>query len=227
MTGALVSPFLFRPVALVTPDGKPPDPKSLAVNIAERFKGCAPIEIAERDLESARDAVLQLGWKAAGEKVSHAAAVLADVPKKCGPTPFSQKEEAWEQLLDRVAVSSHVDKAAALVAGLEVQALADRNELPAGDEFHVTVRARCRARRVAGWWIRNLCRQRDWWSASAKVTWEKASPIRFECRKRLHHRSISSPVTRVQILKAEICRKRLLVRSVGAVPAGRPRVPLS
>ena len=60
MTGALVSPFLFRPVALVTPDGKPPDPKSLAVNIADRFKGCAPIEIAERDLESARGAVMQL-----------------------------------------------------------------------------------------------------------------------------------------------------------------------
>src|SRR5438477_964372 len=145
ITGFLASSFLLRPIALIREDGKLPEPKSLAVNIAERFKGCAPIEIADRDLESARGAVLQLAWKAAGEKVSRAAAVLADVPKKCGPTPFSQKEEAWEQLLDRVAVSSRVDRAARLVAGLDAQALADRNNVTAGDEFHVVARARCRA----------------------------------------------------------------------------------
>ncbi len=144
ITGFLSSTFLLRPIALVAEGGKPFDPKSLAVGIAERFKGCTPVEIADRDLESARTAVLQLGWKSAGEKVSHAAALLDDAPKKCGPTPYSQKEEAWEQLLDRTAVAARISKAARLVAGLDVTALADRNDVSAGEEFHVAVHARCR-----------------------------------------------------------------------------------
>ena len=141
----LGSTFLQRPIAVHREDGKPFDPKSLAVTIAERFKGCTPIELADRDLESSRGAVLQLDWKRAGEKISHAAALLDDAPKKCGPTPFSQKEEAWEQLLDRTATSSRIDKAAALVAGLDVSVLADRNNVTAGEEFHVLTHARCRA----------------------------------------------------------------------------------
>ena len=141
----LGSTFLQRPIAVHREDGKPIDPKSLAVTIAERFKGCTPIELADRDLESARGAVLQLDWKRAGEKISHAAALLGDAPKKCGPTPFSQKEEAWEQLLDRTAASSRIDKAATLVAGLDVSVLADRNNVTAGEEFHVLTHARCRA----------------------------------------------------------------------------------
>ena len=144
ITGFLASSFLLRPIALIREDGQPLDAKSLAVNIAERFKGCTPIEIADRDLESARAAVLQLAWKNAGEKVSHAAAVLEDAPKKCGPTPYSQKEEAWEQLLDRTAAAARINKVAKLVAGLDVTATADRNNIAAGGEFHVLVHARCR-----------------------------------------------------------------------------------
>ena len=144
ITGFLASTFLLRPIALTSEDGKPFDPRSLAVGIAERFKGCTPIEIADRDLESARVAVLQLAWKSAGERVSHAAALLDDAPKKCGPTPYSQKEEAWEQLLDRTAAASRISKAARLVAGLDANAIADRNDLAAGEEFHVVAHARCR-----------------------------------------------------------------------------------
>jgi LmbE family N-acetylglucosaminyl deacetylase len=145
ITGFLASGFLLRPIALIREDGKPLEAKSLAVDIAERFRGCTPIEIADRDLESARVAVLQLAWKNAGEKVSHAAALLEDAPKKCGPTPYSQKEEAWEQLLDRNALAARISKAARLVAGLQVTAIADRNNIAAGGEFHVTAHARCRA----------------------------------------------------------------------------------
>ncbi len=145
ITGFLGSSFLQRPIALRREDGKPFDPKSLAVGIAERFKGCTPIELADRDLESSRGAVLQLDWKRAGEKISHAAALLGDAPKKCGPTPYSQKEEAWEQLLDRAAATLRVDKAARFVAGLDVNVLADRNDVTAGDEFRIAAHARCRA----------------------------------------------------------------------------------
>ena len=144
ITGFLASTFLLRPIALITEDGKAFDPRSLAVGIAERFRSCTPIEIADRDLESAHAAALQLAWKSAGEKVSHAAALLDDAPKKCGPTPYSQKEEAWEQLLDRTAASARITKAAELVAGLDVNAIADRNDLAAGEEFHVVTHARCR-----------------------------------------------------------------------------------
>ncbi len=144
ITGFLGSSFLLRSIALIREDGKPFDPKSLAVNISERFKGCTPIELADRDLEASREAVLQLAWKRAGEKISHAAALLDDAPKKCGPTPFSQKEEAWEQLLDRTAASSRIDRAATLIAGLDVTALADRNNVTEGEEFRVVTHARCR-----------------------------------------------------------------------------------
>ena len=144
ITGFLNSIFLLRPIALLREDGKPLDLNSLAVDVSERFKGCTPIEIADRDLESARAAVLQLQWKVAGEKVSHAAALVEDAPKKCGPTPYSQKEEAWEQLLDRAAMSSRIAKAARLIAGMDVSALADRNNVTAGEEFHVTAHASCR-----------------------------------------------------------------------------------
>ena len=144
ITGFLGSSFLLRSIGLIREDGKPFDPKSLAVNISERFKGCTPIELADRDLEASREAVLQLAWKRAGEKISHAAALLGDAPKKCGPTPFSQKEEAWEQLLDRAAASSRIDRAAALIAGLDVTALADRSNLTEGEEFRVVTHARCR-----------------------------------------------------------------------------------
>ncbi len=68
ITGFLGSSFLLRSIALIREDGKPFDPKSLAVNISERFKGCTPIELADRDLEGAREAVLQLAWKRAGKK---------------------------------------------------------------------------------------------------------------------------------------------------------------
>jgi len=144
ITGFLASSFLQRPIALFSEDGKAPDPKSFAVSLAERFKGCAPIQEADRDLSEARVAALQLAWKDAGEKVSNAADLLDEAPKKCGPTPYAQKEEAWEQLLDRSGANARVARAAKLVAGLDVNALADRNDLAVGEEFHVTVHASCR-----------------------------------------------------------------------------------
>src|SRR5438477_2333922 len=144
ITGFLASSFLQRPIALIGEDGKPLDPKSFSLNLTDRFKGCAPIEEADRDLRAARAAVLQLAWKEAGEKVSHAADLLDEAPKKCGPTPYSQKEEAWEQLLDRSGANARVAKAAKRVAGLDISALADRNDVSAGEEFHVSVHASCR-----------------------------------------------------------------------------------
>jgi hypothetical protein len=62
------SNFLQRPIAVDREDGKPIDPKSLAVTIAERFKGCTRLNSRIEILESARGAVLQLDWKRAGEK---------------------------------------------------------------------------------------------------------------------------------------------------------------
>jgi LmbE family N-acetylglucosaminyl deacetylase len=145
MTGFLASTFFLRPIAVVPEDGKPFDPKTLAVNLTDRFKGCAPIEQSDRELEMARNSVLQLAWKDAGEKVSRAADLLEEAPKKCGPTPYSQNEEAWEQLLDRTAAGLRVEKAARMIAGADLNALADRNDLAAGEDFHVAVRAGCRA----------------------------------------------------------------------------------
>lgn len=144
ITGFLASPFFQRPVALKREDGTLLDATTLAVALPDRFKGCNSIENADRELAKARLAALQLSWKEAGEKINRAAEQLDESPKKCGATPFSQREEAWEQLLDRSAAAARIERAARLIAGLDISALADRNDLAAGEEFHVTVRARCR-----------------------------------------------------------------------------------
>ncbi len=47
-------------------------------------------------------------------------------------------------MLDRTAAASRIGKAARLVAGLGVNALADRNDLATGEEFHVVAHAQCR-----------------------------------------------------------------------------------
>jgi LmbE family N-acetylglucosaminyl deacetylase len=144
ITNFLSSPFFLRPISLVREDGQPVDPKSLAVNLRERFKNCEPMEKADRELLAARADVLQLEWKDAGEKVSRAAEYVDEAPKKCGAAPTIQREEAWEQQLDRSETGNRIERAAASVAGMNVTAIADRNDLTAGEEFHVAARARCR-----------------------------------------------------------------------------------
>jgi hypothetical protein len=47
--------------------------------------------------------------------------------------------------LDRAAPSQRIERAARLIAGLDVNVLADRNDLAEGEDFRVAVHAKCRA----------------------------------------------------------------------------------
>lgn len=142
ITGFLNSPFLLRPIALKREDGKPFEPKSLAVGIEAGFSGCQLIQVLNTEMEKARAAVLQLDWKKAGEAVGKAATILAEAEEKCNPGPASN--EAWARKQDYLALEGRLGQVAQLVAGLEVRALADRNNLTAGEKFHISVRASCR-----------------------------------------------------------------------------------
>ena len=148
ITGFIGSPFLLRPIGLIREDGQPLDPTSLAVRLTAEFKGCVGVEAADRELESARVAVLQLAWKEAGEEISLAASNSDEAIKTCRTFGDGQKHNAIEGIdrwLDLVLVKLRIGKAAQLIAGVDVSALADRNDLTAGEVFHITERARCRA----------------------------------------------------------------------------------
>jgi len=148
ITGFIGSPFLLRPIGLIREDGQPLDPTSLAEGFTAEFNGCTAIEVADRELESARVAVLQLAWREAGNRISAAASKSDEAIKGCKSFEDGQKHrmiEAIDRLLDLVRVKIRIGEAAKLIAGIDVSALADRDDLTAGDEFHITVRARCRA----------------------------------------------------------------------------------
>ena len=140
ITGFVSSPFFLRPVALRREDGKPFDPSSLAVGIAGGFSGCQSIQALDKELERTRAAVLQLDWKTAGESVGHAASVLEESARKCNPGP----NEARARKQDYLALNARLEQVARLVAGVDIRALADRNNLSAGEKFHISVRASCR-----------------------------------------------------------------------------------
>ena len=147
ITGFIGSPFFLRPIGLKREDGKPFDPHALAVQLTAEFKGCADLEAADQDLESARVAVLRFAWKEGGEKISSAANESDKATKTCRAFDDGQKHtsiEAVDRWLDLVLIKTRIAAAAKLVAGLNVSALADRTDVTAGDVFHVTARARCR-----------------------------------------------------------------------------------
>jgi hypothetical protein len=77
-----------------------------------------------------------------------AAAFWARMADAClrQPHPFRAKLYAEHSLrLKPNALAARISKAAKLVAGFEVTAIADRNNITAGGEFHVTAHARCRS----------------------------------------------------------------------------------
>ncbi len=148
IAGFLNSPFLRRPIAISREDGKPFEPTSLAVTLAAAAGKKGPcgcdeqMKLADKDLESARQSALQLNWPStvaallSAEKQIDKASLLS-IPY---PVPLDLAERL--DFLHRER--EKVNQALALAAGIELIADADREDLPLGDEFTVTLHARCR-----------------------------------------------------------------------------------
>jgi LmbE family N-acetylglucosaminyl deacetylase len=148
IAGFLNSPFLRRPIALSREDGKPLDSASLAVSLAAVAGKKGPcgcdeqMKAADKDLESARQAALQLNWPSSvaaiisAEKEIDKASMLS--------IPYPVPPDLAERLDFLHRQKEKVDQALTLAAGIDLIADADRIDIALGDEFAVTLRDHCR-----------------------------------------------------------------------------------
>ncbi|PYU51212.1 MAG: hypothetical protein DMG53_01825, partial [Acidobacteria bacterium] len=155
ITGFLASPFLRRAVALLREDGGEFDPASLAQPLGpldEDFEagnmGADPLmRTVDGALVAARDAALRLDWKSAASSLVAAGRKINEVPVPSisyqVPAPVVSLSRSLKRKREKI------DAALALVAGLRLDALADRSEIVPGETFTVRVDSRHRGE-IAG-----------------------------------------------------------------------------
>ena len=139
----LGSPFLRRPIALKREDGGTLDPAILAEPLGpldEDYevgnRSVDPLmRTVDQALLAAREATLRLDWKAAAESLASAGRKLNEVPAPTGVAQVSAPVESLNRSIKRKR--EKIDTALALVAGLRLDANADRSELVAGENFTV------------------------------------------------------------------------------------------
>ena len=150
ITGFLGSPFLRRPVALKREDGGELDPAVLAAPLGpldEDFEagnlGLDPLMRAVGTaLAAGRDAALRLDWKAAADSLVAAGKKIDEVPRPSlasqTPPPVVSLARSLERKREKI------DRALALVAGVRLEASADRSEIVMGETFSVRTETRHR-----------------------------------------------------------------------------------
>ena len=145
ITGFLNSPFLRRPITLKREDGGDFDPASLNEPLGpldEDFevgnKGVDPLmRSVDASLVAARDAALRLDWKSSADSLIAAGKKLDQIPL---PALSSQSLPPVQSLADSIRRKREkINAALVLVAGLRLDAIADRSELVAGESFTVRV----------------------------------------------------------------------------------------
>jgi len=145
ITGFLNSPFLRRPIALKREDGGDFDPAALNEPLGpldEDFevgnKGVDPLmRSVDASLVAARDAALRLDYKASADSLIAAGKKLDQVPL---PALSSQTPPPVESLSRSIRRKREkINAALVLVAGLRLDAIADRSELVPGETFTVRV----------------------------------------------------------------------------------------
>ena len=145
ITGFLNSPFLRRPVALKREDGGEIDPTSLNEPLGpldEDFevgnKGVDPLmRSVDASLVAARDAALRLDYKTSVAALVAAGKKLDQIPL---PALSSQTPPPVQSLSRSIRRKREkINAALVLVAGLRLEALADRSELVPGETFTVRV----------------------------------------------------------------------------------------
>ncbi|HEV1992730.1 MAG TPA: PIG-L family deacetylase [Candidatus Acidoferrum sp.] len=147
IAGFLGSPFLRRPIALKQEDGGAFDPAVLAEPLGpldEDYevgnKSVDPLMRAvDQSLVAAREAALRLDWKAAAASLAGAGRKISEVPT---PSDAAQVPAPVESLGRSIKKKREkIDIALALVAGLRLDANADRSELVPGETFSIRVDA--------------------------------------------------------------------------------------
>jgi len=157
ITGFLGSPFLRRPLVLILENGGKFDATSLTVNLqqwsndtARAMCGSAPkgnckvLALADVDkkIAAARTAALTLAWKDAMRQLAEAGTLLAGISPPDSSDSFLGYTR--DQVLDLRETKERLERALALVAGLEVKAEADRSALVVGESFGLHADAHCR-----------------------------------------------------------------------------------
>ena len=150
VTVFLGSAFLRRPVALKREDGQELNPAILAQPLGaldedyeEGNMGVDPLMRAvDAALVDARDQALRLDYQAAASSLAEAGKKLTEVPKANPsgntPEPLLSLARSTERKREKVQA------ALALVAGLRLEAVADRSEIVPGETFTVRVESRHR-----------------------------------------------------------------------------------
>jgi LmbE family N-acetylglucosaminyl deacetylase len=143
LAGFLNSPFLRRPIALVSEEGGAFDPARLAEPFTTLFPTCKAFAEAQKSLGLAREAVLQGDIPAATRELAGAANAFDDWTGKCGYAVAMVPSQL--QFLADIQRSRHrIERALALTAGIQLKAEADTSDLAPGNTFHVSVRSTCR-----------------------------------------------------------------------------------
>jgi LmbE family N-acetylglucosaminyl deacetylase len=145
ITGFLSSPFLRRSVTLRREDGGDFDPASLNEPLGpldEDFevgnKGVDPLmRSVDASLIAARDAALRLDYKASADSLIAAGKKLDQIPV---PSLSSQLPAPMASLVQSVRRKrDKINAALILIAGLRLDAIADRSEIVPGETFTVRV----------------------------------------------------------------------------------------
>jgi LmbE family N-acetylglucosaminyl deacetylase len=157
ITNFLGSPFLRRPLVLISENGSKFDSASLAVNleqwssaVARTMCGAAPkanckvlaLGEADKKIAAARTAALALDWKNAMRQLAEAGNLIAGASPPDSANGFAGYTSG--QAFDLRETKQRLERALTLVAGLEVKAEADRSTLVVGESFGLRADAHCR-----------------------------------------------------------------------------------
>jgi LmbE family N-acetylglucosaminyl deacetylase len=158
VSGFLTSPFLSRPIALrAESDGKALTsglPMKPLGGLAEALSkdGCGTtnalttrLKIVDATLEQSRSEALSLHWKEAVQLVARAAQSFHLLNPSNDPSQPKSHCGTDIEVLDKLwTTEAKLSEAVKIVAGLQIEAEADRSEIATGDQFKVRVRTRCR-----------------------------------------------------------------------------------
>jgi LmbE family N-acetylglucosaminyl deacetylase len=155
ISGVLGSPFLHRPIALVSETGEKIDIAKFAQPLhamggdaagndcAPSASVCPVLKRAEDRLAQAREHALLLRWQQSASEIADAANEIQSL------YPGQNHGVNWEADDPRVfelrPAQQRVEHALALAAGLQIIAEADRSDIVAGEPFTVNAESRCRA----------------------------------------------------------------------------------
>jgi LmbE family N-acetylglucosaminyl deacetylase len=138
ITAFLASPFLRRPIGIVSEGGGAVDPNQFAHALSEQTGGCAGVSTTDQQLAGARQEVLSLDFRAATRDLASAANAVSAAGNKCADV------HSFQESFDVLQIQRRVEHALELAAALKVDAEAASSEAVAGEPVKITVKGRCR-----------------------------------------------------------------------------------